>query len=80
MMARANAQNIKTESIFGSQIGSLQVAIPTATCRLPNGLFVLNGQMVQNPPCWRASYTLGHPKQRKFKFDLKMICFGCLSA
>ena len=26
----------------------------------------------------RASYTLGHPKQRTFKFDWMMsLCFGC---
>ena len=24
--------------------------------------------MVQSPLCWRASYALGHPKQRKCKF------------
>ena len=36
--------------------------------------------MVQNPPCWRASYALGHPKQRKCKFVLmKSLCSGCPS-
>ena len=36
--------------------------------------------MVQNPPCWRASFTLGHPKQRKCKFVLmKSLCSGCPS-
>ena len=45
-----------------------------------DGPFVANGHMVQNPPCWRASYALGHPKQRKFKFDwMKLLCFGCPS-
>ena len=40
--------------------------------------FAANSHMVQNPPCWRASYALGHPKQRKFKFDwMKSLCFGC---
>ena len=34
--------------------------------------------MVQYPQCWRASYALGHPKQRTFKFDwMKSLCFGC---
>ena len=37
--------------------------------------------MVQNPPRWRASHALGHPKQRKFKFNwMKSLCFGCPSA
>ena len=46
-----------------------------------NGLFAANGHVVQNPPCWRASYALGHPKQRKFKFDwMKSLCFGYPSA
>ena len=36
--------------------------------------------MVQNPPCWRASYALGQPKQRKCKFVLmKSLCSGCPS-
>ena len=36
--------------------------------------------MVQNPPCWRASCALGHPKQRKCKFVLmKSLCSGCPS-
>ena len=36
--------------------------------------------MVQNPPYWRASYALGHPKQRKCKFVLmKSLCSGCPS-
>ena len=34
-----------------------------------NGPFAANGHIVQNPPCWSTSYTLGHSKQRKFKFD-----------
>ena len=43
-----------------------------------NGPFAVNGHMVQKIPCWRANYALGHPKQRKFKFDLmKSLCFGC---
>ena len=36
--------------------------------------------MAQNPPCWRASYARGHPKQRKCKFVLmKSLCSGCPS-
>ena len=43
-----------------------------------NGPVATNGHMVQNLPRWIASYTLGHPKQRKFMFDLmKSLCFGC---
>ena len=39
-----------------------------------------SGHMVQNPPCWRASNALGHPKQRKCKFVLmKSLCSGCPS-
>ena len=37
---------------------------------LLNGPFAASGHMVQNPSCWRASYALGHPKQRKCKFVL----------
>ena len=45
-----------------------------------HGPFAANSKMIQNPPCWRASYALGHPKQRKFKFDwMKSLCFGCPS-
>ena len=45
-----------------------------------NGPFAASGHMVQNPPCWRASYALGHPKQRKWKFVLiKSLCSGCPS-
>ena len=45
-----------------------------------NGPFAASGHMVQNPPCWRASYALGHPKQRKCKFVLmKSLCSGCPS-
>ena len=47
---------------------------------LCNGPFAAGGHMVQNPPCWRASYALGHPKQRKCKFVLmKSLCSGCPS-
>ena len=28
-----------------------------------NGPFAANGHLVQNPPCWNATYALGHPKQ-----------------
>jgi len=32
-------------------------------------------------PCWRASYALGHPKQRKVKFDwCKSHCSECPTA
>ena len=52
----------------------------TAVTSSSNGPFAANGHMVQNPPCWRASYPLGHPKQRKFKFVLmKSLCSGCPS-
>ena len=45
-----------------------------------NRPFAASGHMVQNPPCWRASYALGHPKQRKCKFALmKSLCSGCPS-
>ena len=45
-----------------------------------NGPFAASGHMVQNPPCWRASYALGHPQQRKCKFVLmKSLCSGCPS-
>ena len=43
--------------------------------------FAASGNMVQNLPCWRASYALGHPKQRRFKCDkMQSLCFGCPSA
>ena len=32
-----------------------------------NGPFAANGHMVQNPPCWRASYALGHAKQSIYR-------------
>ena len=49
-----------------------------AMCK--NGPFAASGHMVQNPPCWRASYALGHPQQRKCKFVLmKSLCSGCPS-
>ena len=35
---------------------------------MDNGPFAAYCHVVQNPPCWRATYVLGHPKQRKFKF------------
>ena len=61
----------KTCAIFSTSDGS-----KTKT----NGPFAASGHMVQNPPCWRASYALGHPKQRKFKFVLmKSLCSGCPS-
>ena len=45
-----------------------------------NGPFAASGHMVQNPPCWRASYVLGHPQQRKCNFVLmKSLCSGCPS-
>ena len=47
---------------------------------VPNGPFAASGHMVQNPPCWRASYALGHPQQRNCKFVLmKSLCSGCPS-
>ena len=42
-----------------------------------NGPFAANGHMVQNPPCWGASYALGHPKQRDYiQSHLNFLCFG----
>ena len=37
----------------------------------------MNGHMVQNPPCWRASFAMGHPKQSSIpflQFPLVVIC------
>ena len=46
-----------------------------------NGPFAANGHMVQKAPCWRASFALGHPKQRIFKFDwMNSLCLGRPSA
>ena len=46
-----------------------------------NGPFAANCHIVQKTPCWRASYPLGRPKQRKFKFDwMNFLCFGYPSA
>ena len=65
-----------------------QIRFPTSTRSInvvpynldSNGPFAASGHMVQNPPCWRASYALGHPKQRKCKFVLmKSLCSGCPS-
>ena len=43
--------------------------------------FATNGHMVRNPPCWRASYALGRPKQRKLKFDwMNSLRLGCPGA
>ena len=48
---------------------------------MDNGPFAGYGHMVQNPPYWMASYTLGQQKQRKFKHDwMKSLCFVCPSA
>ena len=45
-----------------------------------DGPFAACGHMVQNAPCWRASYALGHQKQRKCKSVLmKSLCSGCPS-
>ena len=45
------------------------------------GPFAAAGHTVQSSPCWRASYALGHPKQRKFKFNfMKSFYFGCRGA
>ena len=48
--------------IFGDRF--LFVSCPVCLIRR-NGPFAANGHMVQNPPCWSASYALGHPKQNK---------------
>ena len=40
------------------------------------GPFAADSHMVQNPPCWRASYALGHPKQSDFiQSNLNFRCF-----
>ena len=43
--------------------------------RLPrvtrNRPFAVYDHMVQKPPCWRANYPLGHPKQK----NIKLSCF-----
>ena len=42
-----------------------------------NGRFARSCQMVQNLPCWMASYALGHPKQREVTLGWwKSLCFG----
>ena len=33
--------------------------------------FAVYDHMVQKPPCWRANYPLGHPKQN----NIKLSCF-----
>ena len=33
--------------------------------------FAVYDHMVQKPPCWRANYPLGHPKQK----NIKLSCF-----
>ena len=56
------------------------VVVVDVICTL-NGPFAANGHMVQSPPCWRASYPLGHPKQSDlFQSNLNFVCFGCPSA
>ena len=42
-----------------------------------NRPFAVYDHMVQKPPCWRANYPLGHPKQKNIK--VKLLCFGCPS-
>ena len=37
-------------------------------CKRP---FAVYDHMVQKPPCWRANYPLGHPKQK----NIKLSCF-----
>ena len=37
----------------------------------PNRPFAVYDHMVQKPPCWRANYPLGHPKQK----NIKLSCF-----
>ena len=36
-----------------------------------NRPFAVYDHMVQKPPCWRANYPLGHPKQK----NIKLSCF-----
>ena len=38
---------------------------------LMNRPFAVSDHMVQKPPCWRANYPLGHPKQK----NIKLSCF-----
>ena len=42
---------------------------PVMCLKIANGHIM----MAQNPPCWKANYTLGHPKQMS-------QCFSCSSA
>ena len=36
-----------------------------------NRPFAVYDHMVQKPPCWRANYPLGHPKEK----NIKLSCF-----
>ena len=36
---------------------------------MSNRPFAVNDHMVQKPPCWRANYPLGHPKQKHIKLS-----------
>ena len=63
-----------------SEHGSFIWLIVCSTTRVNNaddGHFAWSCQMVQNLPCWMASYTLGHPKQREVMLGWwKSLCFG----
>ena len=67
-----------------SSVSGLLLVWPAETGMVDNqcnGSFAASGHMVQNPPCWRASCPLGHPKQSDFiKTNLHFLCFGCPSA
>ena len=44
---------------------------PTETRPRSNRPFAVYDHMVQKPPCWKANYPLGHPKQK----NIKLSCF-----
>ena len=71
---------LSIEQSFSYFLRTVSFFVHETTEEQRNGPFAASGHMVQNPPCWRASYPLGHPKQRKCKFGLmKSLCFGCPS-
>ena len=45
--------------------------LPYGTGATRNRPFAVFDHMEQKPPCWRANYPLGHPKQK----NIKLSCF-----
>ena len=79
LVALANIFHLR-RWLFCTQLAKHDRAFRATFIKRCNGPFAANGHMVQNPPCWRASYALGHPQQRKCKFVLmKSLCSGCPS-